>query len=443
MKRLVVLMALLVFAGMLWAQAPAAPTFTMGLTLDYMWAQDFVGPDYSDRPILELKFNWKADDFTTAYVELEEGPMSSQGDTRTATAATYTVVGAGADGDPTTSADNDLVTVTVPNVTATGGLQGGFRNVYSTNADAGYNVAIHGLDKAYFTTDVGKALKTPVPVVVMYGYNEWNGKDGIKVTKSEFEDFLGEADIRNWGAQIEVTPSPAVTLRSNWAWNPGADGLAEGQFLVNAYGTVAPVTYEVTYFTHGMSPDLGWIEGGLKFAQDMSADLNVAAMFSFEYDLAGGEDYAEALGLPTGSSVGIPAYNWAGAEDAAYMIQAGLQVMFQKMAAFGVSYRGAEELLDGAVQLQGYFTPKAGDPLEAFVQIGLGLNGDVFEEMFDSAEVALRYTMGKVQWYLGLFWSPELGRAIAKEWADFDLFGVSANGSLETTAVFMRGKLAL
>jgi len=433
MKKLVVLMALLVVAGMLWAQAPAAPaapTFTMGLTLDYMWAQDFNGSNFSDRPILELKFNWVADAFTTAYVELEEGPMSSQGDTTAATlSGTFT------------DSNGDTVTVTLPNPVTTGGAQGGFRNVYSTVADRGYNVAIHGLDKAYFTTDVGKALKTPVPVVVMYGYNEWNNKDGIKVTKSEYEDFLGEADIRNWGAQVEITPNPAVTIRSNWAWNPGAVGLDEGQFLIGAYGTVAPITYEITYDTHGFSPDLGWIEGGLKFAQDVSADLNVAVMAAFQYDMASVDDYTEVAGVTT-----IPAYAFTAlgdsliADDAAYQLQAGIQVMYQKMAAFGVSYRGAEGLLDGAVQLQGYFTPKAGDPLEAFVQLGLGLNGDVFANMMDSAEVALRYTMGKVQWYLGFFWNAEFGRAIAKEWADFDLFEVPGG---ETSAIFMRGKLAL
>jgi hypothetical protein len=425
MKKLVVLMALLVVAGMLWAQAPAAPaapTFTMGLTLDYMWAQDFVGPEYSDRPILELKFNWKADDFTTAYVELEEGPMSSQGDTGGGTA----------------------------------GLQGGYRNIYSTVADRGYDVKIAGLDKAWFMTDLGKALKLPVPVTVKYGYEEWNNADSIKVTKSEYEDFLGEADIRNWGAQIEVKPSPMVTLRSNWAWNPGAAQLAEGQFLIGAYGTVAPVSYEFTYDTHGFEASKGWIEGGLKFVQDVSADLNVAAMVAFQYDMADEQDYVD-MGMTAGQywAYGWNAFELADAptwyEWSAYQVQAGLQVMYQKMAAFGVSYRGAEEVLDGAVQLQGYFTPKAGDPLEFFAQIGLGINSDVFAETLDSAEVALRYTIGKTMWYLGFEYVPEFGRGIAKEWADFDLRGlnqdVSGNGlfdlNAETTAIFVRGRVAL
>jgi hypothetical protein len=403
---------------MLFVAVAAWAQLTAGVTLDYMWAQDFgPGKEFSDRPILELKFTYKADDFTSVYVELEEGPLNSQGDT------------AG----------------------GTSGAAGGLRNVYSTTADAGYDVKIAGLDRAYFTTDVGKAMKLPVPVVVMYGYQEWNGKDGIKVTKSEFEDYLGEADIRNWGAQIEVMPSPMVTLRSNWAWNPNAAvDPAKGAWLINAYGTVAPISYELTYFTHGFEFAQGWIEGGVKFAQDINKDINVAAMVGFEVDMASGVDYFDAAAYGAND---IRAYGWKTVDvDATaavdnkeaptswYLMQAGLQVMYQKMMALGVSYRGAEAMLAGAVQLQGYFTPKAGDPLEAFVNLGLGLDTDTFDSAFDSVEVALRYTMGKVMWYLGFFYNAEFGRGVAKEQADFDLANVPFG---ETSAIFMRGKVSL
>jgi len=414
MKKLVVL-AMLLVAVATWAQ------FTAGVTLDYMWMQDFgAGKEYSDRPILELKFTWKADDFTTAYVELEEGPLASQGDTQGGTS----------------------------------GAQGGFRNIYVTDADKGYDVKIAGLDRAYFTTDVGKAMKLPVPVVVMYGLNEWNGKETVagRVTKSEFEDFLGEADIRNWGAQVEVTPNPAVTIRSNWAWNGGANDVAaaaKAQFLIGAYGTVAPISYELYYDTHAMGFDKGWFEGAVKYAGDLTKDINLAAMVGVEYDMADGGDYADALGLAT--DVAIPAYGWASSvaddlevPDAQYMVQFGAQFMYQKMIGLGVSYRGAEDMLAGAVQLQGYFTPKAGDPLEVLAQLGLGLDSDVFDNAFDSLEVALRYTMGKAVWYLGFEYNADLGRAIAKEWADFDPAGdiVGAVGD-ETAAIFMRGRVAL
>lgn len=403
MKKLVVL-AMLLVAVATWAQ------FTAGVTLDYMWAQDFgAGKTFSDRPILELKFTWKADDFTTVYVELEEGPLASRGDTQGGSA----------------------------------GAQGGYRNVYSTVADKGYDVKIEGLDRAYFTTDIGKFLKLPVPVVVMYGLNEWNGKDGIKVTKSEYEDFLGEADIRNWGAQIEVTPNPAVTIRSNWAWNGGATDPSKAQFIIGAYGTVAPISYEVTYNTHSMGFDKGWIEGGVKFVKDLSKDLNLAAMVGVQYDMADLDDYQDVDPTITNiAAYGLTAIaGGPGAgEDSQLLYQAGLQVMYQKMVAFGLAFRAADGFL-GALQLQGYFTPKAGDPLEAFVQLGLGLDDGVFEQVFDSMEVAFRYTMGKVVWYLGFEYTPEYGRGIAKEWADFDVAGIP--GGDGTAAIFMRGRVAL
>jgi len=367
MKKLVVL-AMLFVAVAAWAQ------LTAGVTLDYMWAQDFgPGKEFSDRPILELKFTYKADDFTSVYVELEEGPLASQGDT------------------------------------GPGTYPGSVTN--ATLADAGYDVQITGLDRAYFTTDIGKQLKLPVGVVAMYGLNEWNNKDGIKVTKSEYEDFLGEKDIRTWGAQIEVMPAPMVTIRSNWAWNPGAQDPNKSQILVGAYGTVAPVTYEATYFTNNQDGfDQGWIEGGVKFAQDMTPEINVAVSASAEYDMS---DAA--------------VFEW--------LAQVGAQALYNKMASLGLAWRGYDGFEAGGMQVQLWAMPIAN--VELFAIIGLGLDDTLYAETFDSMEVTVKYTMGKVLWYLGLLWNNDGGGMIAKEWADFTV------GGNETTAIYMRGKVAL
>jgi len=467
MKKLVVL-TLLLAAGMLWAQAaaPAAPwsdphKMDLGLTLDYMWAQDLgAGKEFSDRPIIELKFNWVFDEFTVAYLEMEEGPLAS----RSSTNASVQQGGYGRSGK------------------------------WNVAADRGYasGTSFPGLDRANFTTDLGKALKLPVPVTIMYGLNEFNGKDGIKVTKSEYEDWLGEADIRTWGAQLEVMPSPAVTLRASWAWNPGAvdyaptaiDPVAPTSwydatskqyignphplYLFNVYGTVAPITYELTYFSNNSEAGKGLIEGGLKFVQDMNKDVNVAAMAGFMYDLQkdpypaygwGGFGY-NAYNIATGVKGFTAGVNGPDeAPDAALLLQVGAQVMYQKMAALGLSYRGAQDMLAGAVQVQGWAMPIKGQPLELLAQIGLGLDSDVFDKTFDSLEIALRYTTGKVQWYLGYYFQNEFGRAVAKEWADFDLAGVYAGGTHDSAAlfgapateplrteasmIFMRGKVAL
>jgi hypothetical protein len=334
-----------------------------------MWAQDFgPGKEFSDRPILELKFTWKADDFTSVYVELEEGPLATQGDT-------------------------------------------------DTLADFGYNVAITGLDRAYFTTDVGKQLGFPVGLVAMYGLNEWNNKDGIKVTKSEWEDFLGERDIRTWGAQVELTPEGVpVTVRSSWAWNGGAVDPNKAQFLIGAYGTVAPVTYEATYFTNNKAFEDGWIEGGFEVNQDVAEGINVAVAVNGEYDMAG-----DTYGF------GADTFDW--------LAQVGAQVLYNNMASLGLAWRGYDGYESGNLQVQVWAMPIAN--VELFGIIGLGLNDDIYPETFDSMELSVKYTMGKVLWYLGLLWNNDGGLMVAKEWADFTV------GGNETTAVYMRGKVAL
>jgi hypothetical protein len=368
---------MLLVAAVSWAQ------LTTGVTLDYMWAQDFgPGKEFSDRPILELKFTWKADDFTSVYVELEEGPIG------------WTAAGAF---DPPTT---------------------GRAPMGSTDqlADAGFAMPIGGLDRAYFTTDVGKQLKLPVDVVAMYGFNEWNNKDAIKVTKSEYEDFLGERDIRTWGAQVDITPAGApVTLRSNWAWNPG-NGPNYPLVMFGAYGTVAPVTFEAAYFTNNQAFEDGWIEGGLKFAQDVAEGINVAVAVNGEYDMLG----------TTYPTLG---------DDVNWLAQVGAQVLYNNMVSGALAWRGVDGYVAGALQLQVWTMPVAN--VELYGIIGLGLDDDVFAETFDSMELSVKYTMGKVLWYLGLYWKNDGGAGIAKEWADFTVAGN------ETTAVYMRGKVAL
>jgi hypothetical protein len=349
---------------------------TAGVTLDYMWAQDFgPGKEFSDRPILEMKFTYKADDFTSVYVEFEEGPID-------AAQARFSPEG-----------DTNL------------------------NADGGFDVQFEGLDRAYFTTDVGKQLKLPVGVVAMYGLNEWNNKDGIKVTKSEWEDFLGERDIRTWGAQIDVMAAPMVTLRSNWAWNPGAIDPNKPQIMVGAYGMVAPITYEAAYFTNGKEFDAGWLEAGVKFAQDVAKGINVAVAVNGEYDLDDGNTYV-VLG-----------------EQNEWLLQVGAQALYNNMASLGLAWRSWDAYVAGGLQLQVWAMPIAN--VELYGIIGFGLDDDLYAETFDSMEVTVKYTMGKVLWYLGLLWNNDGGSKIAKEWADFTVAGN------ETTAIYMRGKVAL
>lgn len=399
MKKLVVLMALLVITGMLWAQAaaPVAPALTIGATVSYFGVTDFgAGKEYSDQARWELKFNWVVDDLNTAYLEFEEGTMAFSAPAG---------LNAGRGFAPGATAD------------------------FSNLGDGSVSDLL--VDKAWWVTDVGKALKLPVGVKVKFGLEEWNNADSIKVTKSEWEDFLGERDFRTWGAQIEIVPSPMVTLRSSWAWNPDAqDDTFQNVFLVGAYGTVAPISYEVTYYTNGTNaagnPDgefgMGWIEGGLKFVQNVSADLVIAAALNAEYDMA---DNTGTVAIPT------------------WRVQVGAQALFAKMASLGLAWRGQEEVTAGGLQVQGWAMPIKDKPLELYVTLGLGLDDALYPETFDSLEASLKYAFGKVAYYVGLYYAVEGTGNIAKEWLDMDVAGAGKGTASETTAIWIRGVLSL
>lgn len=407
MKKFVVLMALLVITGMLWAQAPAAPALTVGALISYFAATDFAaGKEFSDQARFELVFKWVVDDYNTAYLEFEEGTMP------------YTISSAGV---PATIDGRGFAT----------GTSADWANLYDGS------VADLLVDKAYFVTDVGKAFKLPIGVKFKFGLEEWNNADSIKVTKSEWEDFLGERDFRTWGGQIEIMPAPMITLRSSWAWNPDAsDNSLKNVFLVGAYGTVAPISYEVTYYTNSAANGVnaagatnpppnadgefnqGWLEGGVKFVQDISKDLNIAAAVNAEYDMV---DNAAP----------------------AWRAQIGAQAMFMKMASLGLAWRGQEDAEAGGLQVQGWAMPIKDKPLELYVTVGLGLDDTLYPEVFDSMEASVKYAFGKVAYYLGFYYAVEGTGGIAKEWLDIDVAGAGKGAATDTTALWIRGVLSL
>lgn len=377
MKKLVVL-ALLLAAGMLWAQAAAAPAYpqtTIAAKVEYMSVYDFSdGKEYSDKPIIEFKWTIKTDDFNTLYIEL--------------------------DGNSTDDLNTDVA------------------------ASLGKKIE-QPFDRAWFTSDLGKALKLPVGVLAKVGFEEWKNKDGIKVTKTEWEDILSKA-FKKWGGQVEIMPSPMFTIRSNWSWNPDEDlaGGVKQYFMAGAYGASGPVAFEAAYNTNGKGEmALGVIEGGVKFAQDVSPDLNVGVAVSGDYDM---DDEAN-----------VAAY-WRAA--------VGANVLFKKMASLGLAWRGQSDPADvsdfetGALQVNAWAMPVAGQPLELMAQVGIGLAEDKYPETFDSFEVALKYSIGKAYFYLGLLFNAELGQYVAKEWADLDVSPTT--GANSTTGLIFRGGIS-
>jgi hypothetical protein len=365
MKKLIVLVMLLMAVG-LWAQ-----DLSITGMIGYMFAQDLMaGKEFSDKPQYELKFNFNVDDYNTAYLEIEENPM----ELRT--------------GPGFTTADI---------------------------SNAGNGLAI--LDKAYWTTDVGAALGLPVGVTFKVGAEEWKNKDAIKVTKSEWEDNLGKS-FKTWGGQVEIMPADMITIRSNWTWNADPK-----YFLIGAYGTVAPVTYELTYSTNGQEFDKGWLEGGAEFNQDVTSDINVGVAVLGEYDL-------QDLG-----TVANPTWQ----------VQAGAQALYKSMASLGVAWRGQDQATAGGLQLQVWAAPIADKPLELYALVGLGLDDAKYPESFDSMEISLKYSFGSAEYWLGYFYAPAGSQGIAKEALDEDVAGVAGKGAgpSDTGAIWFRGKISL
>jgi hypothetical protein len=378
MKKLVVL-AMLLVAGMLWAQAAAAPAYpqvTLGGAVVYMGVSDLgAGKTYSDKPDIEVKWTVKTDDFNSVYIEL--------------------------DGEST------------DNIGGTGDLTKAIEAPF---------------DRAWFSTDLGKALKLPVGVVTTIGFNEWKNKDGNKVTKGEWEDIIGKG-FKKWGVQFEVMPAPIVTLRSTFVLD--AD---EKAIMVGAYGAQGPVSYEAAYYTNGQDPDLGFIEGGVKFVQDVAEGINLAVAVNGAYDMFDG---AKDVKDPLSGAVLI-----AGAPYVPFwQAGVGVSVMYQKMASLGIGWRGEswkwdDDVFDkldtelGSMQVDLWAMPIADQPLELYAVLGLGLgDSDIYDSMFDSFEVSVKYTVGKAYFYVGYLYNAEEGFFIAKEAADLDVYGKADIGN--------------
>jgi hypothetical protein len=345
-----------------------------------MWANDFaMSPnEFSDRMVAELKFTWAVDEFNSLYIGLH-----NESD------AQYF--------QPTSQ--------------------------HGAASAIGVSNAWAGLNRAWFTTDLAKAFKLPVGVVAKMGFEEWKNKDFTKVFVREYEDIVGKG-YKLWGGQVEIVPSAQFTLRGNWSWDP--NDLAA---MVGGYGVVGPVAYEAAYYSHsGMSGaggtlngdgDLGLIEAGFLFKQDVAEGLNLAVPVALNYDL----DKADTETVP------------------AYDIRGGARLNYKGMFAGGFVLASKEESELNSAIVELWAKPVADKPLELIAIIGLGIDDAIYAEMLDSAEVTLKYMIGKSAWWLGLLWNADGGQNLAKKLADFNIGGATGTAAVEHTAVFMRGQV--
>lgn len=255
MRKLVVL-ALLLVAGMLWAQA----TVTLTGEVETRWLQDFTNKNFSQEPEVVVGVTAKVDGNNTAYIEIEEGPRAEF------------------------LAQTTDVTIIFP------------------------------FDKAYFTTNVGAVLGLPVPLTWRIGFDEYDLYDAVKVTWGEWEDTIG-SDLHAWGSELNLTVDP-VMVRFAWAndtrW--GSKG-----FLVGIAGNVAPLYFEAGYYELNEETGKGDIEAGVEFAQDMAEGINVAAAATLNYDIenaAGDSQWtAGAAAVVTYNKMASAGVAWKGVQD--------------------------------------------------------------------------------------------------------------------------------
>mgnify|MGYP003701947163 FL=1 len=347
MKKLIVLVAALLLVSVV-----AMADTTVNGVLDYRAKNDSKDEVFSNYGVVELKINAAIDDNTSAYVELEEGPKTTGYDT------------------------------------------GGF-----------------GLDKAHFTVNAGAALDLPVGVAITAGFNEFKVKDGIKVTKGEYEDWIGIA-MDAWGYQIELMPvaDMDVTVRMQFTGDWDTEGM-----LIGAYGTIDPVTFEVGYLVPtGASTDAGVIEAGAEFGMEAGPGmLGVAATMDYYMD--------NVVDMEFGAGVDF--------------------AMSDGLVRVGAAMRGTSDDALGGVAIYLSSAPPQAEGLEAFLSVGLAV-ADAFatdttaeltpESGFDSLDFGLSYKIAGATFYAGYLMSTEGGK-IAKEWAELDPAG-------EEGAIYLRAK---
>lgn len=353
MRKLVVL-AMLLVAGMLWAQA----TVTLTGEVETRWLQNFTGKETLQWPEVVVGVNAKVDDNNTLYIEFEEGSRTEFYDQL-----------------PVVTADAGV------------GLPGGF-------------------DKAYFTSNIGAILKLPVALTWRTGFDEYDLFDAVKVTFGEWEDTIG-SDLHSWGNEINVNVDPVVV---RFAWSSDFSWTYKG-FLAGIAATVAPLYFEVGYYEKAEETGKGDVEAGVEFAQDMAEGINVAAAGTVNYDIE----------------------NAAG--DAQWTAGAAVLVTYNKMVSGGVAWKGVQDNEAGGLQVDLWAKPSAGQPLEIYAALGIGLDEDLYAETMDSFEGSLMYKFGASTWYLGLLWIADGGTGIAREKSDF------VNPGTDSTSLFMRAEL--
>jgi hypothetical protein len=283
---------------------------------------------------------------------------------------------------------------------------------------SGIGLAVAPFDKAHFTLDLGAIFDLPVGVTVRTGWDEYDQFDAVKVTFGEYADIIG-SDKQTWGHEINIAATEQVALRIILANDPGEEYYSAGLAV-----TYDPVYVEVSYVNISSDSAVlvedsgkGDIEAGVEFMTEVADGIEVAAAAALDFDL---EVDALEGGLAT-------------AGDPYWKYGASAAVTYNEMATLGLALRGEQESAASSLQVDVSAAPV--ENIEVFLVAGIGIDGDVYAETFDSFEGSVKFMLGPSTWYAGLQWIADGGTGIASEKADF------GPEDSDTMAVFMRAEL--
>ena len=155
------------------------------------------------------------------------------------------------------------------------------------------------LDKAYFTTAIGKYAGLEdmgVSITLIWGWQEWANEEYAKVTGYENEHVF-DAKVENWQFNIDIGIMDTVHIEAAMAPEPGL-----GASMFGVYGGMDPIWVEAYYTQEGEALDKGDIGIGAKFGMDImpgmyAFDIGLSFNYNMDTDALDGDQYALGVGL--------------------------------------------------------------------------------------------------------------------------------------------------
>ena len=232
------------------------------------------------------------------------------------------------------------------------------------------------LDKAYFTTAIGKFAGLEdmgVTITTVWGWQEWANAEYAKITGYE-EEAVWDAKAENWQVNIDVGIMDMVHIEA--AFMPADD--VDNELMFGAYGGVDPIHVEVYYSQEG-AKELG--EGIVGVGANFGMDV-MPGMFAFELGLAFGYNMLSDA----------PDYEQ-------YALGVGLATTIMEMAYLNVGFAGNDQTIFSLLWFE--LGAAYEDMVGADLGVGMTMDDDFFSEVMDELDVSVWVAVGKAKFRVG------------------------------------------